>query len=279
MGWSYHNKPPLGWPIDEDHPLADFLAFWPMQEGSGNKIFDLSRNGHHGTFTGSPVWEPGKFGPCLFFSGIGMHYIPIGTSTQFKILGDLSVSFWVKVKTFPGAAESSVLVCIEGGAGETEAENSILYVFFNTSSNDITYIHEYGSGSNELYLFTNSNLVAKEWTHIALVRDTGAKTVKLYKNGVLVSGTFSYTNQPTNSSSSLPLIIGARTGGAEDDTDARLDQIILYDRALSASEVGLLYREPFCMFQREMIELWPIGAPTAYPAIMTTNTGFWGATF
>jgi len=57
---------------------------------------------------------------------------------------------------------------------------------------------------------------------------------------------------------------------------------LIYNRILSASEIAQLYREPFCMFDRDPIELWT-GAmgggvpPVGNAGIMTCNAGYWGA--
>jgi len=38
--------------------------------------------------------------------------------------------------------------------------------------------------------------------------------------------------------------------------NGRVDHVILWNRVLSDSEIQRIYRNPFCMFERESIELW-----------------------
>jgi len=45
MGWPYQQKPPMGWPLDYDSSLVPEAGFWLFNEGSGNKVSDLSGMG------------------------------------------------------------------------------------------------------------------------------------------------------------------------------------------------------------------------------------------
>jgi hypothetical protein len=74
------------------------------------------------------------------------------------------------------------------------------------------------------------------------------------------------------------------SGGNTEFMAGHVDVPTIYNRALSASEIIQLYREPVIMFERDPIELW-VGStsieepPVGAAGIMTTNTGFWGPTF
>lgn len=52
------NKPLLGSRIDPEHPLSrGLVGCWLMNEGSGNRIYDISGNGNDGVYTGVPNWQ------------------------------------------------------------------------------------------------------------------------------------------------------------------------------------------------------------------------------
>jgi len=72
-------KPNLG------HPLArGLVGYWLMNEGSGNKVFDLSGNGNTGTFTNSVDLQPGESGPVLHANGVDeLVSIPDSPSQRF----------------------------------------------------------------------------------------------------------------------------------------------------------------------------------------------------
>ena len=49
-------KPLLGTSLDWNHPLSEgLIGCWVMNEGAGNKIYDLSGSGIHGVITGG-IW-------------------------------------------------------------------------------------------------------------------------------------------------------------------------------------------------------------------------------
>ncbi len=48
----------------------DLVGLWAFDEGTGNKVKDLSGNGNDGTISGAK-WVDGKFGKALEFHGDG----------------------------------------------------------------------------------------------------------------------------------------------------------------------------------------------------------------
>lgn len=44
---------------------AELVAYWPMDEGSGNEIGDVAGKGGIGTFVGSPQWVDGAIGKAV----------------------------------------------------------------------------------------------------------------------------------------------------------------------------------------------------------------------
>jgi len=76
--WPYQHKPMLGQQVDRSHPCAKGLVgFWLMNEGTGNRIQDLSGNRITGTLVADTHFVPGKFGSALGFDGTG-DYVSIG---------------------------------------------------------------------------------------------------------------------------------------------------------------------------------------------------------
>ena len=63
-------KPPVAARPNPAHPLADRLVgCWLLNEGAGQVVRDSSGQRHDGSFSGSPVWTPGTFGPAVEFDG------------------------------------------------------------------------------------------------------------------------------------------------------------------------------------------------------------------
>lgn len=190
---------------------SNFIAVYHLKEtpdGTADEIKDSSGTGLHMTGKGGyPDSVTGKIYNGLDCDG-STEYAD-DSSTSFKILGDLTVSFWM---TKGSLSDYRAVLAIEGGSGEDEADNGTIYLDGNNSNADIGYIHEYGSGDNEANVF-NTNLVTDELTYLSFIRDVTANTVKCYKNSGLVD-TFDYTNDPTCTGSTMILNLGCRTGPA-----------------------------------------------------------------
>ena len=237
------------------------VGCWLMNEGSGNTVQDLSGNGHHGVST-APVWATGKYGSAINPSANNGSFLTDVYTGNYD--NGLTVIAWVKPSTI-AVGDDFIFDDTNGGNGTALRRGDDKAEFFCFSP------------AASIVLSTTS-FVADEWACIAGVHDT---TNRIYFNGVL---------EATSAATSLAIDDSAspvRIGSTFDDIDnfaGLISHVYLYNHAKSASEISQLYQEPFCMFDYEPIELWSaatIGgeAPEGNAAIMTTNTGFWGATF
>lgn len=153
--------------------------------------------------------------------------INFGDKAEFILLGDVSWAAWIQLGSSQTLAD--MLMNVEGGTGEAETENTNLMLDIRGTSGswDFLYNHEYGGGTNQLIVF-NANIANDTWTHLGLVRDSAAKTVKLYKDLALVD-TYTYTTNPTYTGSTAEYHLGARAGGASPADDAAFAEAVLDD--------------------------------------------------
>ena len=68
---------------------AHLVAYWPMDEGTGTTIGDVTGS-WDGTFTGDVTWVEGKEGMALEFPG-GQNYVDCG---NVDIGPDLTLAYW-----------------------------------------------------------------------------------------------------------------------------------------------------------------------------------------
>jgi hypothetical protein len=80
----------------------NIVSYWPFQEESGTIAHDSSGNNHDGTLTNGPVWMPAGAGPglgfghALSFDGYDDYVdVPHGSSLDVGA-GDFSVQAWIK---------------------------------------------------------------------------------------------------------------------------------------------------------------------------------------
>jgi len=259
------------------HPLArSLVGLWVMNEGSGSKVFDLSGNGNIGTLVADTHFVPGKFGSSLSFDG-GDDCISLGAKTW---QAPFSIVLWVKVDQLSATIGRPQIFMGKWVVNDKCWE----FDYGDAGSNCIGLAVSDGDNTNGTRNNANSVVIdsTTEWFHVAATCN-GVDEVCLYVNGVADSGN-PHSNTHNGSNVSSNVYIGKmQYEGAERYLDGKIDHVMIYNRALSVSEIALLYREPFCMFERDPIELWSaatIGAPSeGNVGIMTPNAGYWGPTF
>ena len=240
-------KPTRGICLNRNHPLSrGLVGLWLFNEGSGGQVFDLSGNRNTISFAAgaaSPSWGSGQFGPVLSFDGGDYAFAPDNPSLNPS--NQLTIVVWVKqtnigtTEVWVGKEGSSTnrsyyLRCYTAGPNV----NTIQLVL----SSDGTTFNTWQSG--------NSIMTAGVWNQIVAVYNSSESEPRLYFNGKHIPGSWAAGSMPASLfNNSAQLELGTRRNGDEFFTGL-LDIPLIYNRALSASEVALLHREPFCMFER-----------------------------
>ncbi|UCG69345.1 MAG: right-handed parallel beta-helix repeat-containing protein, partial [Thermoplasmata archaeon] len=214
------------------------VGYWSMNEGTGPMAYDSSGNGNHGILKPDPQadrvnWTDGKFGKALEFDGVDDWVtLPIIdlTSTDFTIL------MWVKAQDL----------------SENVIDRQYLFTSQeNPPSSGLTYQGAAAIciGGNELFaqypdnngMVSSVTLVNDTWYYIASICEIG-QPAKLYVN-------MQYTEGSTVDSvlhSHTETKIGRR-GDAQGDDWCRsiIDEVVVYNRTLSAYEIALRYQLSF----------------------------------
>ena len=217
--------------------------------------------------------------------------ITYASSPDFAVIGNLSAYFLVNL-----TSSASGLICTaEAGVGETENENSTLFLLIAGASNswDIRYIHEFGNGDNEDETFL-TNIANDTDTAIGLIRDVAANTVKMWKDGVLVS-TFNYTSDPTiGATTSMPFHLGSRADGGFGGTFNE-SEVALWNAAIPEDIMVMLTKNKLCpnFYQKDGIfhshlirsakDIWGAHEPTitgtavaSHPAVINPTQAISG---
>jgi len=251
QSWNFPGqKPWLGKQINWGHPLSKgIIGMWLFTDNPGvtGKTYDLSGNGNDGTLAGTSQSVPGKYGNAIDFDG-DSDYIDLGNPDALK--PDLiTISVWINPDAW-GNDGSIIRWDLHINHGwDLDIDNGDEFRWY--VGNGTTYA-------------SNSSTIApyglNTWIHVVVVMD--GSYAKTYVNGIetdsdALAGTISYTLCDD-------LYIGAEPGPA-DYYNGQIDHIIIWNRGLTASEVGQLYQGSFCMFE-EVFPVWwygGIGAPAA----------------
>ena len=236
-------KPLLGELIDYSDPLTKGLVgYWLMNEGAGNKVFDLSVNKNTGIINGTaPSWSAGKFGPAISLPATD-EYIDTGITTGYGS-GPWTWVMWFNItdnatgqmlmSKFDGLFLQNIYLQWQEGGAKLVAG---LY--------DGTDFQEAG------HTFNYEDAL---WHQAVMVVDS--TNVSLYTDGVF-RRTDTHDNVFTTSASAVD--IGRRANGAGDFwVKGMVDIVSIYNRDLSAFEIALLCREPSRFVGRRRRRLVP----------------------
>jgi glucose/arabinose dehydrogenase len=210
-------------------PTSGLVGYWSFDEGSGSTAGDGSGNGHAGTLTYGPTWAGAaecKLGACLSFDGAD-DYVKVLDATALRLTGDVSVSAWIN-PTGLGGKRSVVSKRYEFELGPV-SESSPHGLQASYKDPDGT------PRSNPLTPSTTLNV----WQHVVLVRDSSTHQVTGYSNGA-VSATSGYSTEPGTSSYNLNI---GRNPDSSQQFKGLIDEVRVYDRALTAAEVQELYAQ------------------------------------
>jgi hypothetical protein len=231
---------PLGLQINWAHPYSKgLIGCWLFNEGSGDKVYDLTHNGQDGTFgagAASPLWTTGEFGNATYFDG--GDYITL--AHNILPTNAVSIVAWVKGKTI------SDLPTILAWKNTSAVTKGIWWAvdFQGGGGTPDVYFYVQGVGNNTANLVGAGSLNDGKWHQHAVTYD--GSLIEYWLDGTVRdsdvdSGTISYANGTTS-------FIGvASAGNYEMVGDISL--VCLYDRGLDASEIADLYINPFCFMQ------------------------------
>jgi len=234
------------------------VAHWPCDEGSGATLGDVPRHRFDGTILGT-TWlldsgHPG-FGDALHFNS-GNSVIVETAFEQATV--DWSVSLWVR----PGAWASSP----PASGSDSEPDTNVtlistevtgqggweMNIRFPGSGQDtkgwrynFAYPNPADAGPWWFYQWAEADVVDVDvWTHLVAVVDSAAKKILFYKNGGLSQNTEQVSPITSTIRAGSEALYLGRWSGVGRYFVGDLDDIVVYERALTADEVALLYKQP-----------------------------------
>src|SRR5262249_46257640 len=107
-------------------------------------------------------------------------------------------------------------------------------------------------------LFSHGAMPMDQWTHIAATLDTSSGDMAIYINGALdATGNSGYPGTGIHTSTA-PVWIGAVNGGSGIQYwDGRMDEVQLFNRALSATEIASICAAKTSGENKSGLDLYP----------------------
>jgi hypothetical protein len=204
------------------------MAAYSLDEGSGTLAHDASGNNNTGTLTNGPLWTTGKYGKALSFDGVN-DYVAVPNSSSLDISGkNLTLSLWVNL-TDTGNDQVLLAKPWVSSAMSTPYHQYALEFDGNGAK---TLDFYFGDTTGTLQGFHLAGYTPGTWAHVAFTYD--GTTVKGYLNGVQKLSVAA-TQSIQARGNSLLLGVDGAFGQA---FKGRLDQVRIYNRALTASEIS-----------------------------------------
>jgi len=200
------------------------VGYWKFDEGSGTTANDSSGYGNNGTLYNGPTWTSGKVGGALSFDGVN-DYVDCGNGASLNNISAITIEAWIyqkSISTLSTAYNQAIVNKLDWG-------NNMGYEFSLIATSN--YPRIYSGNRSAFYPVANPLNV---WVHYVVTIDANGNYV-FYKNGVNVqAGSGLGLNISLTNSS---LLIGKESTYF----DGLIDEVRIYNRALSAAEIKALY--------------------------------------
>jgi len=218
--------------VSPDAAFAPGLqAHWKFDEASGSMANDSSGNSRHATLANGAIFAPGRFGNGLELDGVNDT-----ASFSSMALNQLTVTAWIRADT-QGDSTTPRVLAMPGYNIRVRRDTS-------STTNCIAMESQRSTTSGEWR--SPGDVVADgAWFHISVAYDSAstANAPVFYVNGVLQGTTSRTTPVGTQASNAGTGYIG-NAAALDRSWDGRIDDVRIYNRLLSASEVQQISAGP-----------------------------------
>ena len=211
------------------------VGYWSFDgpDVAGVLAYDRSSSYATGTLTNGPVRKIGRIGQGLEFDGVN-DYVDAGTNNILNFTGDFSISAWYKVDAI---TDAHILVGRANAGFSLSAGNAGYYLLTrNVSGQNWIYFQSAGTTAVSNAVFS-TGIVTGQWRHVVGVRSGNLHT--LYVDGIPQA-----TDEDAFGDSSAPgaTLFISKSFLNEFYVDGAIDDVRIYNRALSPDEIRRLYK-------------------------------------
>jgi hypothetical protein len=209
-------------------PPPSGLVSWWKGESNANDV----AGANNGTFLNGPAFGGGEVNQAFTFYGTNYVSIPASSSLDVGTGSGLTIEAWINPSSL--ALQEPI---VEYGVPGVYA----VHFWANSQSPGALYASIIGTDGSENIIQTPSVLNANVFQHVALTYDKTSGIGRIFLNGVIVRELTLGSFTPRTSGS---LYIGYRPASTPFGPvgfRGQIDEVAVYNRALSASEVSGIY--------------------------------------
>ncbi|MHB9025769.1 MAG: LamG-like jellyroll fold domain-containing protein [Armatimonadota bacterium] len=213
------------------------ISWWRCDEGNNSVLYDEINfeYGNNGTILGA-AWAAGKVGNALSFDGSD-DYVVCGDAPFDIGTGDFTLEAWINTN----ASSDGYIIGKRGAGGLAEVNGYYFYL----CSNGMVYFRMENDNGQYCYIIGGNAKSVEGWHHVAVTVDRDSATgLKLYVDGTQCGASANPTNVANSLANSIELTLGKRypfAGSSSDTFYGSMDDVRIYSRALSSTEVSQNY--------------------------------------
>ncbi|MHC4621174.1 MAG: LamG domain-containing protein, partial [Planctomycetota bacterium] len=207
----------------------NLIAWWKLDEGEGLTAYDSAGN-NDGMLTNGPTWTASGINGALSFDDVD-DYVEVPDDDYLDISDEITLSAWIRPRNTSVTNDQFIVAKwrIDNSYGMRLEETHPRFFLM--------------AGSSQIAkTYTDLNSAPETWAHMVVTWD--GQTMKAYLNG-----TASDQNEPfsgTINTNDAPIAIGCNLGSAGGIGgayfDGMIDDVRIYDRALTAEEIEQIYQ-------------------------------------
>lgn len=204
------------------------VLLYHLNENSGSAIDHSGQNNNGSSAGGVSYSQSGKINNSFSFNGTSS-YLSAPNSASLNPVNAITVEAWVNWNINPSTGSSWANIINKNADAQYQIQHNQTNTRFELA---IT------TSSGRSYILSNTQPVMGVWYHVVGTWDNTSNQIRIHVNGVLEN---SGTRTGTLTTSTAPVNIGRRTT-LDRYFNGRLDEVAIYNRALSAGEILNHYR-------------------------------------
>lgn len=208
--------------------ISGVVGYWSLNETSGDAIDTLSLN--NGTVSADVIrGRQGYLNGSYVFNGINTSVNFLNASVFNFGADDFTISLWVNSSILSGGEQGIITKGFGGALGRR-------YGIFVRNATAVRFEMDDNTGIGETQVIASSTVLDGTWHHVVGVKD--GDNARLYIDGVEdVNSPVSIAGQTTLDDVNANLTIGVRGDAGDGFYNGSLDEIGLWNRALTPGEV------------------------------------------
>lgn len=216
-------------------PPSAMVGFWTGDDNP-NDI----QSANNGSLQNGASYTTGKIGQAFYFPS-GNEWVEIPHDPKYNIQCSFSAACWV----YPTSIPDPYSYILHKGVQSNRWILNLANDPTRTIPGPIYNALQVNINDSAFAFSSNNSIMLNSWSHVAFTYDGTSGTIKVYVNGTQNG---SSTSSPHTTSYSTPLKICRGLGGGT-GMPGKIDEVQVFQRVLSESEIQSIYNSGLCRTQ------------------------------